>query len=145
MTTSYDTDFAAWAAEQAGLLRAGLVDKIDFRNLAEEIEDMGKSEQRALESRLQVLICHLLKWKFQPERRGNSWKATIKEQRSRVSDLFDESPSLRGKINQDAFFAKVWKYGVTSAVKETDLEESVFPESPVWSIVDVLNNDFLPD
>ena len=51
MGTAYDTDFAAWAAEQAGLLRAGLVNSIDFRNLAEEIEDMGKSEQRAMESR----------------------------------------------------------------------------------------------
>ena len=93
MGTAYDTDFAAWAAEQAGLLRAGLVNSIDFRNLAEEIEDMGKSEQRALESRLQVLICHLLKWKFQPEQRGNSWRATIKEQRLKIKRLFSESPS----------------------------------------------------
>ena len=78
MTTTYDTDFAQWAAEQAGLLKAGLVNRIDFLNLAEEIEDMGKSQQRALENRFIVLIAHLLKWKYQPERQAVSWKATIK-------------------------------------------------------------------
>ncbi|PSJ79182.1 DUF29 domain-containing protein [Neisseria iguanae] len=145
MATSYETDFAKWTAEQAGLLRAGLVNSIDFRNLAEEIEDMGKSEQRALESRLQVLICHLLKWKFQPERQGNSWRATIKEQRARIADIFEESPSLKGRVSHDEYLAKVWSYGVTAAVKETDLDESVFPEWPIWTVQQILDNDFLPD
>ncbi|MBF0804911.1 MULTISPECIES: DUF29 domain-containing protein [unclassified Neisseria] len=144
MTTSYDTDFAAWAAEQAGLLRAGLVDKIDFRNLAEEIEDMGKSEQRALESRLQVLICHLLKWKFQPERRGNSWKATIYEQRRGIRKLLKESPSLKSRFDDAEFVLDAWLDGVAAALRETELENT-FPEQAVWSMADILNDEFLPE
>ncbi|KPN72661.1 DUF29 domain-containing protein [Neisseria sp. 83E34] len=144
MSTSYETDFAAWAAEQAGLLRAGLVNNIDFRNLAEEIEDMGKSEQRALESRLQVLICHLLKWKFQPERQGNSWKATIKEQRLKIKRLLAESPSLKSRLEDSEFCSDVWSYGVAAALRETELE-STFPEQAIWSMADILNDEFMPE
>lgn len=144
MTTSYKTDFAAWAAEQAGLLRAGLVNSIDFRNLAEEIEDMGKSEQRALESRLQILICHLLKWKFQPERRGSSWKATIQEQRRGIKKLLKESPSLKSRLDDMEFTRDVWLDGVAAALRETELENT-FPENAVWGMADILNDEFLPD
>ncbi len=144
MGTAYDTDFAAWAAEQAGLLRAGLVNSIDFRNLAEEIEDMGKSEQRALESRLQVLICHLLKWKFQPEQRGNSWRATIKEQRLKIKRLFSESPSLKSRLTDEEFCSDVWSYGVAAAIRETELENT-FPDTAIWRMDDILNDEFLPE
>lgn len=145
MTITYETDFAAWAAEQAGLLRAGLVNSIDFKNLAEEIEDMGRSTQRALENRLTVLICHLLKWKFQPERQGNSWLATIKEQRLRVKKLLTESPSLKSKLENDEFQADVWAYAVTAAVRETDLSPDTFPETAIWPMATVLQEDFLPE
>lgn len=141
----YETDFARWAAEQAGLLRAGLVNSIDFKNLAEEVEGMGKSELRSLESRLQVLICHLLKWRFQPERQGNSWLATIKEQRVRVRRLLKESPSLKSKLDNDEFKQEMWELGVSAAVRETDLPPETFPENPVWDMTQILNPDFLPE
>lgn len=144
MATSYKTDFAAWAAEQAGLLRAGLVNSIDFRNLAEEIEDMGRSEQRALESRLQVLICHLLKWKFQPDRRGSSWKAMIQEQRRGIKKLLKESPSLKSRLDDVEFAHDAWLDGVAAALRETELENT-FPDDAVWSMADILNDGFLPD
>ena len=144
MTTAYETDFAKWAAEQAGLLRAGMVDSIDFRNLAEEIEDMGKSEQRELENRLQVLICHLLKWKFQPERRGSSWLATIREQRRRIDRRLQESPSLKSRLSDTEFCADTWVCGVAEAVRETGLD-NVFPETAVWTMEEILQDGFLPN
>jgi hypothetical protein len=49
--------------------------------MAEEIEDVGKSEQRELENRMAILLAHLLKWQYQPARRGASWQKTIKVQR----------------------------------------------------------------
>ena len=73
MNTNYETDVVAWANEQARLIRAGKFDQLDLEHLAEEIEDVGKSEQRELASRMAVLLMHLLKWKFQPERRSKSW------------------------------------------------------------------------
>ena len=145
MSTAYETDFAAWAAEQAGLLRAGLVNSIDFKNLAEEIEDMGKSEQRELENRLQVLICHLLKWKFQPERQGNSWLATIREQRRRIDRRLKESPSLKSRLSDAEFFADVWLDGISEAIRETDLPNETFPETAIWTIDEILTDEFLPE
>ncbi|MFM0050350.1 DUF29 domain-containing protein, partial [Caballeronia grimmiae] len=84
MGTPYDKDVVAWAREQAALLRAGKLSAIDIEHVAEEIEDVGKSEQREFASRMSVLLAHLLKWKFQPDRRGNSWRNTIRTQRAAV-------------------------------------------------------------
>jgi len=69
----YDRDIIAWANEQTRLLREGRLDQLDIEHIAEEIEDVGKSEQRELASRMAVLIAHLIKWRYQPERRGGSW------------------------------------------------------------------------
>jgi hypothetical protein len=81
----YDRDIIAWANEQARLLRAGHLDRIDIEHIAEEIEDVGKSEQRELASRMAVLLAHLLKWQFQPQRRGRSWQRTIRDQRNGIA------------------------------------------------------------
>lgn len=93
--TRYETDVVAWANEQAALLRSGKLSEIDIEKIAEEIEDVGKSEQRELASRMTVLIAHLLKWKYQPARRGTSWERTIKAQRKEVLYSLKESPSLK--------------------------------------------------
>jgi len=79
---SYDNDVMAWADEQARLLRAGCFDALDIAHIADEIEDVGKSEQRELASRMAVLLAHLLKWQLQPTRRGASWEITVRNQRS---------------------------------------------------------------
>jgi len=69
MNTRYETDVVAWAGEQASLIRASRFGKLDLAHIAEGIEDVGKSEQRGLASRMAVLLAHILKWKFQPEKR----------------------------------------------------------------------------
>ena len=81
---SYDHDIVAWAKQQAQLVRNQQFDLLDLKHIAEEIEDVGKSEQRELASRMAVLLCHLLKWKYQPARQGSSWQATIRTQRDRI-------------------------------------------------------------
>ena len=79
MATTYENDIVAWAKEQAYLLRSGKLSALDIEHIAEEIEDVGKSEQRELASRMAVLLAHLLKWQYQPERQSRSWQRTIKE------------------------------------------------------------------
>jgi hypothetical protein len=74
---TYEQDVVAWASEQARLLRAGRLDLLDIEHIAEEIEDVGKSEQRELANRMSLLRAHLLKWAYQVDRRGNSWRRTI--------------------------------------------------------------------
>src|SRR5487761_1403224 len=94
-TVDYDRDFYAWTNEQARLLRTGELSAIDAANLAEEIESMGRSDRRELQSRLAVLIMHLLKWRFQPSARSAGWLGTIREQRLQIELILEDSPSLR--------------------------------------------------
>ena len=92
---SYEKDVILWSQEQARLLRAGRFDELDIKHLADEIEDVGKSEKRELANRMAVLLAHLLKWQVQPENRTNSWRATIKDQRRRIALAIKETPSLK--------------------------------------------------
>jgi hypothetical protein len=98
MGALYDRDFHAWAQEQASLLRSGRLSEADVNHIAEEIESMGKTEKRELVSRLTVLLLHLLKWRYQPERRGRSWEATIRVQRGLLADHLTDNPSLKAQL-----------------------------------------------
>jgi hypothetical protein len=144
MGTSYEKDVVAWAKEQVALLRAGELSAIDVEHIAEEIEDVGKSEQRELASRMTVLLAHLLKWQCQAKYRGKSWTRTIAVQRKDVAYVLNEAPSLRGKFNDAQWLDVVWSKAVLSAENETELE-GVFPESCPWTIEQVLDPAFLPE
>jgi hypothetical protein len=140
---TYDTDLNAWANEQARLLRAGRFDLLDIEHLAGEIEDVGKSEQRELASRMVVLLAHLLKWQYQPERRGASWEKTIKAQRKDIRYALGESPSLEPKLQEPAWLDVVWTRAVAQAVNETGLD--AFPEVCPWAVRDeVLSETWWP-
>lgn len=142
MTTAYQTDIIAWANEQAALIRMGKFDQLDLEHLAEEIEDVGKSEQRELESRMAVLLAHLLKWQFQPKRQGSSWARTIKEQRKGVLIRLNKTPSLKASTSDRAWWDEVWSDAVAQATAETELD--VFPEKCPWNMADVLTDGWLP-
>ncbi|MDU9049726.1 MAG: DUF29 domain-containing protein [Candidatus Electrothrix sp. Rat3] len=139
----HTADFFGWTAQQAALLRAGKIDEIDRENLAEEIEDMGKSLQRELVSRLTILFIHLLKWQFQPGYRRNSWRYTIEEQRDQLTDHLLDNPSMQQKIPQA--LARTYKYARTGAVRETGLDRKSFPEECPWSFEQTLDHAFLPE
>jgi hypothetical protein len=121
----YDEDFAVWTAETARLLRAGRFDEVDIEHVAEEIEDMGKRDKRELHSRLTVLILHLLKWKWQPEKKSATWGSTIVMQRAELCRLFEQSPSLED-ILQDAV-EDVYPDAMDVATVETGLPARTFP------------------
>ena len=98
----------AWANEQARLVRNKQFDLLDLEHIAEEIEDVGKSEQRELASRMAVLLCHLLKWKYQPDRQRSSWQATIKTQRDRIRHRLKKTPSLKTCLDDSEWWADAW-------------------------------------
>lgn len=140
---AYDKDINAWAQEQARLLRAGRFEMLDIEHIAGEIEDVGKSEQRELASRMAVLLAHLLKWQYQPERRGASWEKTIKAQRKEIAYALDESPSLAPKLQEPRWLDMVWARAVAQTVGETGLD--CFPEECPWAIQgEVLAASWLP-
>jgi ribosomal protein L29 len=143
MSTDYDTDFYAWAEEQARLLRSGRFSQLDIAHVAEEIEDLGKRERRALESRLGALLGHLLKWRFQadsPNRK--SWRATINAQRRSIARLLDDNPSLRPQLHE--LLPDAYADAVDRAVAETPLDYDAFPQQWPWTIDEILGQE-LPD
>jgi hypothetical protein len=139
----YDRDFHAWAEEQARLLRSGQIANADIQHIAEEIETLGASERRELESRLKVLLLHLLKWRHQPEERSSGWIGTIDEQRDQIDTLLRQSPSLRRFVGEYTGFA--YPKARRSAVHETGLAQKVFPEHCPYSEQELLDPDFWPE
>ncbi|MES2207275.1 MAG: DUF29 domain-containing protein [Pseudomonadota bacterium] len=139
----YDQDFYAWINKQVDLLRAKKFNEIDLEHLSEEIEDMGKSEKRSLRNHLVRLIQHLLKWEYQPERRGRSWELTIKAQRQAVRELLLESPSLKHKLPE--IIDQAYVSAIYEACAEINTKtESDFPEKCIYTFDMLLDNDFWP-
>jgi len=139
----YDQDFATWTSETARLLRARRFDQIDIEHVAEEIEDMGKREKRELLSRLSVLILHLLKWRYQPDKQSPGWQSTIVTQRAALERLLEDSPSLRRTIAASA--VKVYPEARRLAVVETGLPATNFPRECPFSAAEILEDAFLPE
>ncbi|MDR5796649.1 MULTISPECIES: DUF29 domain-containing protein [unclassified Caballeronia] len=145
MGTPYEKDVVAWAWEQAALLRAGKFASIDIEHIAEEIEDVAKTESRELRSRLAVLLAHLLKWQFQPERRSRSWTSTIRTQRREALFVLNEAPSLRRRFDDVQWLDLVWSKARTQAEAETGIDFDTFPASCPWPMSSVLEEGFLPE
>ena len=139
----YDEDIVAWARQQAQLLRAKRFAELDIEHIAEEIEDVGKSEQRELASRMAVLLAHLLKWRYQPGRRGSSWEATIHTQRNSIARRLRRTPSLVNALNEAEWWADAWDDALAAAIEETGLTD--FPATCPWEAEQVLNPEWLPD
>lgn len=139
----YDEDIVAWARQQAQLLRTGRFAELDIEHIAEEIEDVGKSEQRELASRMAVLLAHLLKWQYQPGRRGSSWEATIRAQRNSIARRLRRTPSLINAFNDAEWWADAWDDALAAAIEETGLTD--FPATCPWKAEQVLDSEWLPD
>lgn len=119
LAIEYEQDFYSWLCHNISLLREGRLSEADVENIAEELDGMSKSQQCELISRLKILFTHLLKWQFQPDRRSNSWKGTIIEQRSQIRQLLKISPSLKHQIDEKIADA------VTDAVEYASLETGI--------------------
>jgi hypothetical protein len=146
----YERDFNAWIAEQVDLLRAGRTGEIDAAHLIEELEDMGKSNLRELQSRLVILVAHLLKWQFQlhelserwQELEGKSWRDTIIEQRAQISALLEDSPSLKQTL-ADAL-QRAYPKARSLALKQTGLSDVSIPTHCSYEPDLVLDDEFYP-
>lgn len=141
MTTKlYETDFYGWTQKTAIALRKRDFDSVDWDNVIEEIETLGRSERAQLVNRMKVLLVHLLKWEYQPHRRSRSWELTIKEQRSQLEELLDENPSLRPYLEEA--MKKGYKHAIYEAERQTKLPYSDFPEVCPYSVEQILDSAF---
>jgi hypothetical protein len=138
--SAYDTDFYAWAQRQAQALRAKDWGSLDLKHLAEEVEDLRKTERRGVRSQLRLILSHLLKWVYQPEKRTESWRSIIANGRVLVQEDLEDLPSLAPELETLA----AWAYprARRDAVKDTSLPLATFPEVCPWSVEQVLAEDF---
>jgi Domain of unknown function DUF29. len=141
----YDRDYFAWTQQQALMLRSGKLSGVDTQHLAEEIEDLGRSEKRALASRMIVLLAHLLKWQYQPALRSKSWQRTITTQRKDVNYELAGSPSLKPLLNDPDWLDIVWSKATVVASNETGIDLVIFPENLPWNMADVMRDGWLPE
>lgn len=142
-TLLYTEDFYSWAYQQAQLLRDKKFDQVDWSNVIEEIEDLGRSEYRALVSAIEQLTLHLLKWQYQKELRSPSWRNSIDKQRLQIERILDDNPGLQSQIPE--LIAKGYKYGRKGASKETFLDENTFPKSCPYTWAELIDDYFFPD
>ncbi|MBF0609174.1 MAG: DUF29 domain-containing protein, partial [Magnetococcales bacterium] len=124
----------------ADLLRQGRLTEIDIENVAEELEGMARRDKRELASRLLVLILHLLKWRYQPQRRSESWTTTIGNQRGAIEHLLEDSPSL--KHNIEAVVAKEFIAAKRSFENETGISARELPETCPYTFEQLMNYSF---
>ncbi|HEY9853758.1 MAG TPA: DUF29 domain-containing protein [Leptolyngbyaceae cyanobacterium] len=139
----YEEDYYLWLETTAKLLREGQVSLLDTANLLEEIEDMGRSEKRAVYSNLKILLMHLLKYKYQPEKRSNSWLATIVEHRQRLKKAFKESPSLQSYFTE--IFNECYQDARELAAAETGLGLDSFTLDCTYTPELAIDSQFLPE
>jgi Domain of unknown function DUF29 len=142
-TPLYERDFCLWVEEQVRLLREGRLEQLDVVNLIDEIEALGIHEKRAVESNLVVVVKHLLKYQFQPRRRSRSWLSSIAEHRRRLRKEFQHAPSLRPYAHEQ--FEECYQDARRQALIETGLAPGALPSTPLYTLEQALDPDFLPD
>jgi hypothetical protein len=141
----YDQDFAAWIDAQVAALRDRRFDALDLDHLIDEVEGVGKSEFRAFTSAIELILVHMLKWDYQPEKRSRSWRTTIHDQRRAAAKLIKQNPSFKSRIGEaiaDAYEA------VPSLVeRETTIPAERLPAVSPYDWEQILHrlHDFDPD
>jgi hypothetical protein len=139
----YEQEFCLWVEQALVLLRKGNLTDLDLENLLEEIAGMSNSQKQALESNLKIILTHLLKYKYQPDKRTNSWLYTIVEHRQRIRKAFKNSPSLKRHFLEE--LADVYLDARKLASVETGIAIDIFPITSPFTASQVLDEDYLPE
>ena len=142
-STLYDQDYWQWTQEQIQSLQKGHWATLDIDNLVEELETLGRSEQREIGSYLQVLIMHLLKCEYQPEKRTASWNQTMNHYRNKIQDCLEDTPSLQRFLVDPAWLEKYYRRARRDAAEETNKALNIFPEHCPYTIEQILDPEFL--
>lgn len=141
--TLYNQDYSLWLETTIEKLREHQFQSVDIDNLIEELETLGRSEKKALRSYLRLIVMHLLKWQYQPEKRSKSWKITIRNNRFEIEEALQDSPSLKPQLAE--LLNQCYPRAVMEASEETGLVVSTFPTSCPFTIEQILDYNFLGD
>ena len=139
---SYDDDLVLWIEAQIHLLLEKRFSELDIENLVEELDGMKKQYASELDSRLTVLIMHLLKCEYQKNHPQNKWHSTLTEQRRRIAFLLKDAPSMRAHVQP--FSLDCYTTARRQASQETGMDIKTFPAELPYSVEQILDNDFIP-
>lgn len=131
----YEQDETAWLERSVRLLREGRLEELDYENLKEFLDAMANRDRREVESRLAVLLAHLLKWGHQPDQRRRSWLATVEVQRHELSLLL-RSGTLRN--HAEAELESAYRAAVRQAAAETGIDPKALPPQCPYTVTDLL-------
>jgi hypothetical protein len=142
----YEDDFYGWIQHTVEAIKHRKFDQVDWENLIEEVESMGRSEKRELKSRLLVILEHLLKlmfWDSEKPQNARGWRNTVIEQRNQVEMILEDSPSLKPWLADH--FAESYAKARQQILQKYGLPGDLFPTQPPFSLEDALNADWLPE
>lgn len=142
MYPKYEEDFYGWILANTTLLKNGKFNEADMENIIEEMESMGRSAENQLTRRFSLVLMHLLKWQYQPTLQGKSWQVTLREQRRSSRRLINKNPSLKTKIND--CLVEAYEDAIDEAIKETGLDEKMFPSECPYTLEQILDDSFYP-
>ena len=137
----YERDIVLWSERMVELLREGRFDELDLENLIDEVGDLGKRERDRLLSSIRLILHHLLKWEYQPEKRSRSWAKTIQRERVNIQGYLEETPSLR-RVISTAGIETTYKTARRHAAIEADLPLKTFPSSCPYKPSQILEGGF---
>jgi hypothetical protein len=141
--SNYDQDFYGWTQQQAALLKAGRLNDLDIANLIEEVETMGRSEKHELQSRLTLLLTHLLKWQHLPHTRSKNERLNIEVYRDHYFEVLTENPSLNPLLPD--ILGNAYRLAKINAAQETELDTHVFASECPWTLEQITDDNFFPD
>ncbi len=134
----YREDETAWLDKMTDLIRLGRLDELDRVNLAEFLESTSERSRREINSRIRVLVAHLLKWQYQPEKHSRSWKLTIINQRNELEGALTKT--LRKHAQQS--LGRVYQQAVKIAAYQTELPATTFPAECPYVLEQILTEEF---
>lgn len=135
--TLYEQDYGLWAEQMADLIEGERFGELDIDNLVEEVRDLSKRERDRLLSSMCLIVHHLLKWDYQPQKRSWIWQTTIQRERNNILFYLRDSPSLKRYLTDD-WLGEVYINVRLNGIKATGLDLS---ERCSYSIQDVLERD----
>lgn len=133
----YENDYYGWLE-----FSINQVEQLGLLELRDHLEEMSRSERRALESQFARLITHLLKWKYQPDHQTYSWRSSIKNSRYHILRSLKENPSLKSKA--DELSKESYNDAIHWASRETGIKEEDFPNELEFSLEQLLDNEYFP-
>lgn len=136
---SYEKDLYHWAQVQSSLLKKGDFEKLDLKNIIEELEDLGTSQRSALESQMTRLLMHLLKIKFQPNKHSKSWDRSIGNAKIKIERILRKNPSLKRELPE--LVVEAYYFARKEARNETGLSIDTFPEKCPWTLSEIFEDD----